>query len=179
MGQMIAAPTWWQELLEIMEVTDIQELAQKIRASFELPQWMTEMHDIKNYYLAPPAPRCIQQKAFLPPPDPMFPCWDIKRAIPEDHSLQYWAEKANLPTPGQPCLLVRCILELRKAMELYMSFSDEAILDGATSQEESLEDLTGVTIPGMPCRPLLVLLPEEPAEEPAPMEVTTKKQPLA
>ena len=29
-----------------------------------------------------------------------------------------------------------------------MSFSNDAILDGATSQEGSLEDLTRVTIPG-------------------------------
>ena len=81
-GQMIATPTWWQELLEIPGVSDVPELAQKTRASFELPPQMSEIHDIENYYLAPPAPRCIWQKAFLLPPDPMFPCQDIR----EGHS---------------------------------------------------------------------------------------------
>ena len=37
-GQLIAMPIWWQELLEIPVVSNIQELAQKIRVSFELPQ---------------------------------------------------------------------------------------------------------------------------------------------
>ena len=66
---------------------------------------MSKIHDVKNYYLAPPAPRCIWQKAFLPPPDPMFPCWDIREGQSQKtaayvQALQYWAEKANLLMPG-------------------------------------------------------------------------------
>ena len=61
-------------------------------------------------------------------------------------------------------------------MESYMSFSDDAVLDGATSQEGSLEDLTGVTIPGdAPLASTGASTKEEPAEEPTPMEVTTKE----
>ena len=37
-GQVVNMPSWWQELGKIPEVGDLQELAQKIWASFELPQ---------------------------------------------------------------------------------------------------------------------------------------------
>ena len=50
---MIATPTWWWELLEVLGASDKQKLAGKIRASFKLPQQMSEIHDIENYYLAP------------------------------------------------------------------------------------------------------------------------------
>ena len=180
-GQIIATPTWWQELLGILGVSNIQELAQKMRASFELPQWMSKIHDVKNYYLAPPAPRCIWQRAFLLPPDPMFPCQDIREGQSEKtvayaQALQYWAEKANQPMPGQPHLLARCILELRRAMEPYIPFSDDAVLDGAASLEGSLEDLTRVTIPrNVPLASTGTSTEEESAEEQAPTEVATEE----
>ena len=61
-------------------------------------------------------------------------------------------------------------------MEPYVSFSDDAVLDGAASQEGSLEDLTVVTIPrNAPLASTSTSTEEEPAEEPAPMEVTTKE----
>ena len=86
-------------------VSSFQKLAQKIRASFELPQWMSAIHDIKNYYLVPPVPRCICQKEFLPPPDPMFPYWDsregqLQKTVSYAQALQYWAEKPNPLMPG-------------------------------------------------------------------------------
>ena len=52
-------PDWWQELAEIPEVDDYQELAWKIWTSFKLPWQMSELHDLKNYYLASPAPPCL------------------------------------------------------------------------------------------------------------------------
>ena len=53
-------------------------------------------------------------------------------------ALQFWAEKANPPTQGQPCLLVGSILELREKMKHYVSFPDEAIFSGMALPEESL-----------------------------------------
>ena len=57
-----------------------------------------------------------------------------------------------------------------------MSFSNDAILDGAASLEGSLEDLTRVTIPrdALPASPG-TSTKEKPAKEPAPMEVATKE----
>ena len=46
----------------IPDVDDIQELSQKIWASFKLPQQMSEVHGIDNYYLAPQAPTGLCQK---------------------------------------------------------------------------------------------------------------------
>ena len=61
-------------------------------------------------------------------------------------------------------------------MESYMSFSNDAILDGATSPEGSLEDVTGVTIP-RGALPTSTSTPteEEPMEGPAPLEVATEE----
>ena len=61
-GQMVDTPSWWWELEEVPEVEDTQELAQKIWASFELPQWMSEVHEVEDYHLAPPAHKCLCQK---------------------------------------------------------------------------------------------------------------------
>ena len=47
-------------------VDDHQELAQKVWASFKLPQQISEWHGMENYHQAPPAPPCICQKDFLP-----------------------------------------------------------------------------------------------------------------
>ena len=77
-GWALDMPSWWKELAKIPEVEDFQELAHRIWASFELPQWMSKLHGMENYYLAPLAPKCLCQKAFLPPPDPKFPCHNIR-----------------------------------------------------------------------------------------------------
>ena len=60
-------------------------------------------------------------------------------------------------------------------MGSYVSFSNDAILDGATSQEGCLEGLTGVTIPrnALPA-PTSTSTEEESMEKPAPTEVTTE-----
>ena len=140
-GCRVDMPDWWQEIVGIPGINNFWELTQKIRASFELPQVKSEAQVVENNYLAPPAPKCIQWKDFLPPPNPIFPCQD-------------WAEKSNVPMPGQPHLLVGCVLELRRAMEPYVAFSDDAILEGATPQERSLEGQTRALFPGRPSQPL-------------------------
>ena len=93
---------------------------------------MSKEHDIKNYYLAQLAPRCICQEDFLLPPDLRFPCQDLweeqwEKTMAYTQALQYWAEMANLPTLG--CyLLAGSILELQRVMELFISFPDDIIL---------------------------------------------------
>ena len=77
-GHRDGIPNWWQELVGIPGINDFWELTQKIRASFELPWVKSETQDVKNDYLAPPAPKCICQKEFLPPLNPIFPCQDIR-----------------------------------------------------------------------------------------------------
>ena len=71
----------------------------------------------------------------------MFPCQDYREGQSQNmlaytQALQYWVEKANLPMPGQPHLLARCVQELRWVIKPYVAFTDDTILEGATPQEE-------------------------------------------
>ena len=52
------------------------------------------------------------------------------------HALQYWVEKTDLPTGGQPCLLVESVKELQEEMRCYLSFSDKEVFKGVTPPEE-------------------------------------------
>ena len=136
-------PGWWLELAKIPGVDNHQELAKKVQASFKLPQQISEWHGMENYHWAPPTPLCICLKNFLPQPDPKFVCWDItesqlEKMVSYAQTFQFWAEKANLPTQGQQCLLAGSILELREAMECYVSFPDDAVFGSVALPEESL-----------------------------------------
>ena len=66
----------------------------------------------------------------------------MQKTLAYVQALQYWAEKANPPTLGQPHLLARCIQELRWEMKPYMTFTDDAVLEGVTSQQELPEGQT-------------------------------------
>ena len=205
-GCRVHTPDWWQELVRIPGIKDFQELTQKIRASFELPQVKSKAQDVKNDYLAPPAPKCIHQKEFLPPQNPMLPSQDFRegqsqKTLAYAQALQYWAEKANPPMPGQPYLLARCVLELRRVMKLYMAFSNDTILEGAAPQKRLLKGQAWAPIPmetqagptdeptkepAPTTEPTGELAPtaeatrepaptDEPTDEPAPAEVTVKE----
>ena len=111
-------PDWWQELAEVPGIDNHQELAWEVWASFELPQQISEQHSVENYYQAPLVPPCICWKSFLPQHDPKFTSWDIRelqleKMVAYAQALQFWVEKANLPTQGQPCLLAGSVVELR------------------------------------------------------------------
>ena len=130
---------------------DHQELAQKVWASCELPQQISE-HGMDNYHQAPLALPCICWKDFLPQPDSKFACQDIRESQLEKmvayaQALQFWTEKANLSTQGQPHLLVWSILELREVMKCYVSIPKNAIFGGMALPEESLITQSEKTIP--------------------------------
>ena len=72
----------------------------------------------------------------------------LEKIIPYAQALQYWAERSNWPMLGQPCLLARCILELRETMEQYVFFSDDTVLDGVTPLKGFFKDQIKITIPG-------------------------------
>ena len=145
-------PDWWLELAKISDVDDHWELAQKVCASFELPWQISEQHGVENYHQAPPALLCIFWKDFLPQHDSKFTCQDIResqleKTVAYTQALQFWAEKANLPTLGQPHLLVGSVLELRDAMKCYVSFPDDAIFGSMALPGEPLMNQLETTIP--------------------------------
>ena len=101
----VSTPNWWQELVGIPGINNFWELTWKIRASFEILQVGNKAQNVENDYLAPPAPKCICQKEFLPPLNLMFPCQDIRegqsqKTLAYAQALQYWAENSNLPMSG-------------------------------------------------------------------------------
>ena len=48
-------------------------------------------------------------------------------AITYMRALQYWAEKAQPPIPGQPCCLAKSVMELQQAMELLVLFTEVGV----------------------------------------------------
>ena len=143
---------WWPELAKISDVDDHQELVWKVWASFELSRQIGEQHGVENCHQAPLALLCICQKDFLPQHDPKFACWDIRESQLEKtlayaQALQFWAQKANLPTLGQPHPLVGSVLELSEAMKGYISFPDDAIFGGMALPDQSLTTQLEKTIP--------------------------------
>ena len=62
----------------------------------------------------------------------IFASWDF-REIPREktimyvRALQYSAEQNNLPKKDEPCLLVEGIIELRREVKFYLSFTDEEV----------------------------------------------------
>ena len=120
-------------------------LAQKIWASFELPWQISEQHCVENYHQASLAPLCLCQKDFLPQQNSKFPYQDIRESqlekmVAYTWALQFWVEKANLPSLGQPHLLAGSVLELREVMKCYVSFHDNAMFGSMALPEGSLTD---------------------------------------
>ena len=71
----------------------------------------------------------------------------MQKTLAYAQALRYWAEKANPPMPGQPCLLVGCVPELRWEMKPYVTFMDDAVLEGVTPQQELPEGQTRESSP--------------------------------
>ena len=107
---------------------------------------------MENYHQAPPALLCIHQRDFHPQSDPKIACQDIResqleKTVAYAQVLQFWIEKLNPPTQGQPHLLAGSILELREAMECYLSFPDNAVFGSVALPEESLTTQSEETTP--------------------------------
>ena len=145
---------WWEELVAIRNVEDHRKLTQKICASFEIPRVRCKALEVTNDFSAPPALKCIQRKLFLLALDPRLPCQDYHQEQPQKtlaytQALQYWAERANPPGPGEMCFLVRCVQELRPAMKPFTTFSDFAILEKAMPDHGTPEaEVEGAAQPG-------------------------------
>ena len=112
---------------------------------------------------------------FLPPPNSIFACWDIQEMQQEKmvayaQALQYWAEKADPPAGGRPCLLAESVKELQEEMRCYFS-SDEEVFKGmvplekmsATPTEEVNPQSTGTTPASTPEEEATMGVTREPA----------------
>ena len=158
-------------------VDDLKKLAHKVLASFCLPKQGSKLYQVKNNHQALPALPCLCWRNFLPPPDSIFACQDIweiqhEKTVAYAQALQFWVEKVDLPTRGQPHLLAGSTIELQKEVVCYLS-SDEDIFQGIALPEE------------IPLIPPEEVMPQStqaaPADTPmkkATMETAAEKRPL-
>ena len=164
-----------------LAVSDFWELAQKISASFELPRWMSEIHDIKKLLFDTSSPQVHLLEGILTASKPNVPLLGYQGGtVAEDCSICASSTvlgREAQPAEARPTMpFGECVPELRRTMEPYVTISDDAILDGATLQEGSLEDQSRVTT-HRNTQPTStnVSTEEEPTEKPAPTEVTTRE----
>ena len=91
-------------------------------------------------------PRLHQQK-FMPHVVSSFACRDIQE-IPREktvayaRALQCIVEENNLPKSNQPCLLAESIVELRREVGFYLSFTDEEVFRGVELPQEERSSLS-------------------------------------
>ena len=128
-------PSWWADLLAVLEIGDHKKLAREVWALFQLPQQMRELGIKEADLQAPPMPPCLCQQKFMLPAQSIYACREI-REIPQEkvvayaRALQHWAEEINPPAGGGPHLLAKSMKELREEVKWYLSFSNEEVFQG-------------------------------------------------
>ena len=125
-------PDWWEELTGIPNAGDPKQLAWKIQASFEIPGVRCDILRNHKEYTVPPAPKCVKWGMFLLDDMPYqdVQLKSLQSTLAYAQALQYWAEKANLPVPNEPCLLAMSICKLRWQMRRYTTFHDHDVFEG-------------------------------------------------
>ena len=145
-AEMTETPDWWRQLLAVPGVPNCKRLVQKIRALFSHPQRASEAEKMKDHCKAPLAPLCLHRERFQLPPNTIFDCWDIRevwreKTIAYACALQYWAEKSDLPTGGQPHWLAESVKEFQEEMKCYLSFSDREVFESVTPQGDAIQPI--------------------------------------
>ena len=70
-------PSWWRELVAVLEVGDHKRLAWEVWSSFQLPRRVSKLHKVEDYHQAPPTLPCLLWKKFMPPASSIYACRDI------------------------------------------------------------------------------------------------------
>ena len=139
----LSTPTGWLELRVILGVKDPQKLACKICASFSIPE-VRMRATLGQWCTVPPTPKCLNRNAFLLDDLSYQDVWQqpILLMIAYTRGLQYWAEKHNLLESPDFHPLAGGVIELRKAVREYITFTNwdvlwslGAVYPGATNQQ--------------------------------------------
>ena len=131
LAHQLDTPHWWEKLTAILEVGDPRKLVQKIHASSDIPAVQCKALQIQDYTISP-ALKCLMRDMFLPD-DPSYQ--DSYTQV-----LQYWAEEASLPAPGDTHPLVMSVVELRQHVGRYTTFSKQDILKDLGSAIPTAKD---------------------------------------
>ena len=131
--QQLDTLAWWQELKEVPGQDNLQEFARRVQVSFQVPKARCYASKVDNDYSAPPAHHSLDRDPFLPLLDMWFGSQDFWLTQPQKtlayvKAIQYWAEKAQPPIPGEPHQLAESMLELWWTMELLTMFTDKEVL---------------------------------------------------
>ena len=127
------------KLLTVPGEDDTRKLARQVRASFGLP-WQLEELEEGGTLQVPPALPCLCWQRFMPQANWIFASQDIweiprEKVVAYTRALQYWVEQNDLPTGGKPGLLAESLLELRKEVRWYLTFTNKEVFQGVTLPE--------------------------------------------
>ena len=127
----LGTPTWWGELKAVPGVTDLHRFAQKIGASFHIPEIQSRVSPNQGYS-APPAPRSLNRGAFLPEKLEYQDVQQRSKLLTEAYCrcLQHWAEKVYLPTSLGAHPLAESVRELCQAISEFVTITKQDILEG-------------------------------------------------
>ena len=134
--EQLGTSTWWGELEAIPGVMDPHRFAQKICASFYVPEVWSRM-SLGQEYSAPLAPRSLNRGAFLLE---KLKYQDVRQqpallTIVYCQCLQHWAEKCSLPKSPDCRPLAESVRELSQAMWEFINITKGDILEGLEIEE--------------------------------------------
>ena len=101
----------------------------KIRASFYISE--VRMRDLlEPEYTAPPTPRSLNRKTFLPNELSYQDMWQqpVLLMIAYARSLQYWAEKQSPPRSPDLCPLAGSVIKLWEAVREHVAFNHQDVI---------------------------------------------------
>ena len=134
-------PGWWAELSTVPGEDDTRRLAQEVRASFQLPRQMHELEPEEAPFQAPLAPLCLHCQRFMPLVVSIYASQDVReipreKAVAYTRALQHFAKQNDPPKRNKRHLLVESIMELRREVKFYLSFTDEEVFRGVDLPKE-------------------------------------------
>ena len=120
----LGTPTWWGELKAIPGMADLHRFAQKIQASFHIPE-IQEQASPSQGYSTPPAPKSQNQGAFISGRLEYQDVWQRLILLTKAYgqSLQHWAEKVYPPISPDAHPLAESIKELCLAMSEFVTIT--------------------------------------------------------
>ena len=127
----LGTPTWWEELGAILGIKGPQKFAQKIWASFYIPEVQMRASPELGY-TTPPTPQSLNRSTFLPE---KLAYQDVQQqpallTIAYAQSLQYWLEKHNPLRNPDFCPLAESIRELQQTVQEFVTISHQDIMHG-------------------------------------------------
>ena len=127
----LGTPSWWRELEAVPDIEDTCKFAQKIWASFYVPEVRSQTNPSQPFS-TPPAPRNLNRGAFYPKG---LEYQDVRQrptliTVAYCQCLQHWVEKHYLPISPEAHPLAESMRELRLAVSKFLHITVRDILEG-------------------------------------------------